>query len=385
MNKVRISGQRAYFFKTPEPVPKSQVGFSEIEFVFDSSWDEYPTRLAQFSQNGLILNVPIESNKCCVPSGLDVGVVTLSIRGDRADSSIASVNCLAMEVCCSFEEGGSPPVPPTPDLYNRLLADVEEAAKSAYPKGGTKGQVLTKMSDADRDFGWSDVAGGSGSDGGYYTPEVTQPSEDTMQVAFTASKESMPAVEAVSVTLPRGDSIVPPPTPEDAGKVLAVTSNGEAYELVSMSGGAGEIETIVEITADEAVSNFIVTLDANDDPFELESAIIVINVPAGGEKQESIKVSANSIESLLYNAISVNGFSCVMYLLPIGNTFVPICKYIQMYSLYSATGTALIGGFTGHLHGYRGNISEILVSTDNNRFTPGTNIIIYGVRARNES
>lgn len=203
MNKMCVQGQKMYPFKALEPVPKSQVGFSEVEFMFDSFWDEYPTRTAQFSQQGHVLNVLLENNKCYVPSGLNVGPVTLSVRGDGPSSSIAAANCLTIDICCSFEDGGVPPVPPDPDLYNKLLSQVGEAAKSAYPKGGLKGQVLTKMSDADKDFDWSDV-GGTGTAGGYYTPEVTQPSDDTMQVSFTASKDNMPPVEPVSVTLPAG-------------------------------------------------------------------------------------------------------------------------------------------------------------------------------------
>lgn len=46
--------------------------------------------------------------------------------------------------------------------------------------------------------------GGSGTDGGYYTPSVTQPTADTMKVTYTPSDASMPEVPAVSVTLPEG-------------------------------------------------------------------------------------------------------------------------------------------------------------------------------------
>ena len=46
--------------------------------------------------------------------------------------------------------------------------------------------------------------GGSGADGGYYTPEVTQTSENTMQVVFSPSKTSMPAVSGTEITLPAG-------------------------------------------------------------------------------------------------------------------------------------------------------------------------------------
>ena len=46
--------------------------------------------------------------------------------------------------------------------------------------------------------------GGSGEDGGYYTPAVTQTTENTMQVSFTPSKTTMPAVDEAEITLPAG-------------------------------------------------------------------------------------------------------------------------------------------------------------------------------------
>ena len=46
--------------------------------------------------------------------------------------------------------------------------------------------------------------GGSGEDGGYYTPAVTQTTENTMQVSFTPSKATMPAVDGTEITLPAG-------------------------------------------------------------------------------------------------------------------------------------------------------------------------------------
>ena len=46
--------------------------------------------------------------------------------------------------------------------------------------------------------------GKPGEDGGYYTPAVTQPTDDTMQVEFTPSKADMPSVAPVTVKLPVG-------------------------------------------------------------------------------------------------------------------------------------------------------------------------------------
>ena len=45
---------------------------------------------------------------------------------------------------------------------------------------------------------------GTGENGGYYTPEVSQTGTDQMTVSFTPSKPGMPPVEPVTVTLPKG-------------------------------------------------------------------------------------------------------------------------------------------------------------------------------------
>lgn len=46
------------------------------------------------------------------------------------------------------------------------------------------------------------IQGGSGEDGGYYTPVISQTTSNTITIAFTASKSNMPEVSATTVTLP---------------------------------------------------------------------------------------------------------------------------------------------------------------------------------------
>lgn len=46
----------------------------------------------------------------------------------------------------------------------------------------------------------------AGADGGYYTPVVTQPDDNTLQFDFTPSDPEMPSVKPVQVTLPSPDS-----------------------------------------------------------------------------------------------------------------------------------------------------------------------------------
>lgn len=60
----------------------------------------------------------------------------------------------------------------------------------------------------------------AGEPGGHYTPVVTQPTDNTMQVSFTPSKTGMPPVESVTVNLPVGESSGQP-TEEQVGSAVS--------------------------------------------------------------------------------------------------------------------------------------------------------------------
>ena len=60
MNKVCVRGQRIYFYRPPEPIPKLQVNFSRIEFDMDETWSSFLSVVAQFIQNGEPKNVKVE-------------------------------------------------------------------------------------------------------------------------------------------------------------------------------------------------------------------------------------------------------------------------------------------------------------------------------------
>lgn len=111
--------------------------------------------------------------------------------------------------------------------------------------------------------------GAPGADGGYYTPSVTQPTDSTMQVAFTPSQAEMPSVEPVTVELPASDS------------------------------AAGEtIETIADVTTTEEVTEINITTDTDGNPFALRYAHILVEVVCTdtntAEAALRIRTNANS-------------------------------------------------------------------------------------------
>ena len=137
-------------------------------------------------------------------------------------------------------------------------------------------------------------SGGSGEDGGYYTPAVTQTTEKTMQVSFTPSKTTMPAVSGTEITLPTGPKgvsgvyvgsgdmpdgynvqIDPNGTPDGMPTTLpnphaltftgAVTGSydGSAPMTVEIpsggsGGSSGGFEVLVDFTTEEAVTEFTI-------------------------------------------------------------------------------------------------------------------------------
>ena len=192
MNKVCVKGQRIYFYRHPEPIPKSQVNFSRIEFDMDETWSSFLSVVAQFIQGGNSKNVQVKDGYCFVPPELEVGDFELCLRGDDGESVVASVNRLTFEVCEGFDPSGETPLPPSPDLYTQLVKEIDSGKKIAQ----------SVREDADAGL----FNGERGADGGWYTPSVTQTDENTLRMNFTPSKGDMPDVEHMDITLPGGGS-----------------------------------------------------------------------------------------------------------------------------------------------------------------------------------
>lgn len=88
------------------------------------------------------------------------------------------------------------------------IASIEQTATSTAD-GGSNVFTVTLTNGTTATFtvkngskGSTGKDGSNGVDGGHYTPVVTQPTTDTMQISFAPSKSDMPAVNPVTVNLP---------------------------------------------------------------------------------------------------------------------------------------------------------------------------------------
>ena len=140
MNKIVVENDTMRFYSTPVPIPVGGSQWSKIFFMFSDEWEDL-RKIAQFRQGELKRNVDIDSNKFCyVPNEMLPDMCgELSIVGYPQDTSsavIATANSLMLNFVQGFESGGDPAVPPTPDLYQKLLKEfAESGGGTAYTIG----------------------------------------------------------------------------------------------------------------------------------------------------------------------------------------------------------------------------------------------------------
>ena len=137
MNKIIVENDTMRFYSTPVPIPVGGSQWSKIFFMFSDEWEDL-RKIAQFRQGELKINVDIDSNNFCyVPNEMLPDMCgELSIVGypqDTASAVIATANSLMLNFVQGFESGGEPAVPPTPDLYQKLIKEFAESGGGGNP------------------------------------------------------------------------------------------------------------------------------------------------------------------------------------------------------------------------------------------------------------
>lgn len=150
-----------------------------------------------------LINVPPEATAqaLCVKSP---GMIVFS--GVAAGVQRITCNLLYLVSDHAPIDGTEPQ--PTPDQWEQLIEKYQEMLNAAVPPTGTTGYVLTKTDDG---TAWQEPQGGGGAgvDGGYYTPSITQIAENTAEVSWEESDDTMPPIDPVTLTLPRGPQGAP--------------------------------------------------------------------------------------------------------------------------------------------------------------------------------
>lgn len=137
MNTIQVNGDIMYPYKQIYPIPKGQVQFSRIKFNLSEDWEGRDI-IVQFVQEGKTpINSPLEPDGTCfVPDSVGLGPMSVYLRGYKVDgTSIATANGVFIPIVQGAFDGGEPEVPPSPDLYSKLVEkvqiEVDEAKKYA--------------------------------------------------------------------------------------------------------------------------------------------------------------------------------------------------------------------------------------------------------------
>lgn len=130
MMKFLVKGQRIEITER-EVIASGQIAFVTLKFAFDCSWKNLH-KVVQFSQCDEVYNrvLGVDGLSCMLPSELYPGMVKMSVFGYDSDSDTtirATTVPVTLHVRPSGFDGESCNVPPTPDLYAQLLAEIKKA------------------------------------------------------------------------------------------------------------------------------------------------------------------------------------------------------------------------------------------------------------------
>ena len=179
MMKFLIKGQNIETLEH-EILAADQIAFRRLYFVFDSNWKPLH-KVVQLSQDEITYNRVLGTSEtsCLLPSELHAGAVKMSLFGydTDADETVRATTIVhTLHIRPSgFSEESETPVPPTPDLYQQLLQEIEKKqgadGKSAYEIAvangfsGTESEWLLSLKGTDGVDGRDGKDGANGKDG----------------------------------------------------------------------------------------------------------------------------------------------------------------------------------------------------------------------------
>lgn len=217
-----------------------------VKFSFDTEWDAYSAKTARFIYNDRHEDIVFTGNQCAVPKISDTYFFNIGVfAGDLHTTTPARVPCKLSVLC-----GAGAPAAPTQDVYNQLLAKLNELggvspddvaqAVADYLKDNPV-DVPTKTSELENDSGFltkhqdisdkqdkstleADVAakGFTKNTGTYSKPTGGIPKADlasAVQASLGKADSALQSVPSTYRTASAQDKI-------DSGKVDKVTGKG---------------------------------------------------------------------------------------------------------------------------------------------------------------
>ena len=229
VHNISLSGYKATFDGRFGRLPLGTAGSYGNEFLqldAGTDWDGLVITANFVNANGEVtavvytpgelLPVPPEATQYS-------GAGDIVIEGTADGKRIYTVD-IPTQITAHADLSGEAPTP-TPDRWEQLIEKYQEMLNAAVPPTGTTGYVLTKTDDG---TAWQEPqggGGGTGPNGGYYTPSIAQAELGAATFSWTASKPNMPKVPDVQLTLPPGKE----GNPGEDGITPTIGENGNWY------------------------------------------------------------------------------------------------------------------------------------------------------------
>ena len=202
-----------------------QIAFVSFRFVFDNEWEGL-YKVVQFMQgeNTYNISLGVDGYSCKMPSELQAGCAEMSLFGYAPDDETAlraTTAPIKLRIEQSgFSSSGSEIVPPTPDLYQQLIAKIDEKIASVHD--GADGASAYEIAGDTGEQGLQGIQGEKGEKG------------DT----GAAGKDGMNGTDGRDGA--NGFSPTATVTETDAGAVISITDKNGTTTATIKNGTSGE-------------------------------------------------------------------------------------------------------------------------------------------------
>lgn len=140
-----VEGQKLYLYGDPVVVADGTQNFVLLQFEFDQSWEGYEY-VVQLKQSDQTLNLVLpKTNEVYLPPEIHHGMLYIMVLGFSTDGNVrGTTNAYEQFIELSgLIDDGTVPIPPTPDLYSRLLDRIREAEENIALINSVTAQATT--------------------------------------------------------------------------------------------------------------------------------------------------------------------------------------------------------------------------------------------------
>ena len=125
MEVIKIAVQGKYARSPKEEIVCGNSDYY-IEFEFSEEWESHDVKTARFIYNGHPQEEPFQGNRVQVPKVINSTLLEVGVfAGDLCTTTPALITCRKSILC----KDGLPP-DPTPDVYTKLIAMIENMKQS---------------------------------------------------------------------------------------------------------------------------------------------------------------------------------------------------------------------------------------------------------------